>query len=234
MKKRIISYIKKITEVIISWWLKIIIWKEKRSYKWYTGINTLPVARFFDVLNSGDLRYLLKLKDYDNLHKIHFKLDELWNSIYEEYLIISDNKDYKLNFNQRKQILELNTDYEKLRFSVFTYVYNQSEKAKKILIANGIPTDLKDDLLIQKAKSKLKSIEHKIKFKTKEYKEANKKSNTNINKYNTIIDDIEKYKGHQIDLEKTTVKTFITYINGLKKHIENAKRENRKKRYNKR
>lgn len=226
-----ILFIKTIQGFIISLHLRLIIFWEKKYYKLYTSVNRLPLTRFFDILNTNDYRYLLKLKNYDNLPKIKMDLSEIWANIYEDFLIKSDNKEYKYRFNQRKNIDLLIVEYEQLRYSLWVAGLKYDEDILKFLKSKGINIDYKDYKgSFEKGKSKFKSLEYKIKFKRKEFEENNS-SIKNESTYEQIIDDIEKYKGHQIDIEKTTVLQFITYLNGLKKQIENARRKNPKGRH---
>lgn len=233
-KNRNILFIKTIRGFIISLHSRLTIFWEKKYYKLYTSIRNLPLARFFDILNTNDYRYLLKLKDYDNLPKIKMDLSEIWADIYEDFLIKSDNKEYKYRFNQIKNIDLLIVEHEQLRYALWVASLKYDDNILKFLKSKGINIDYKNyQKSFEKGKSKLKSLEYKIKFKKKEFEENNNSVKSNST-YEQIIDDIEKYKGHQIDIEKTTVLQFITYLNGLKKQIENARRKNPKGRHIKR
>ena len=193
----------------------------------------MPLARFFDILNTNDYRYLLKLDDYDNLPDIKMDLSEVWIDIYEDYLIKSENAEYKYQLELRKSIDLLIIQHEQIRYALWVSGLKYDKNILNFLKSKGINIDYTNIKSFERGKSKLKSLEYKIKFKKKELEKKTSDKKTNIT-FEQIIDDIEKYKGHQIDIEKTTVLQFITYINGLKKHAQNARRKNSKRRHIKR
>ena len=59
----------------------------KRKYiKAYLTIDELPIWNFDKVRTEKELRYLLRLKDYNKLPKTSLNLEEIWEDIYYQYL----------------------------------------------------------------------------------------------------------------------------------------------------
>lgn len=88
-----------------------------RDKSFYSHLHKLPIWNFKQVEKTDDFRYLLKMKDYDNMipisSKLYIKLSKLWEALDLEYLKeVGINKDYERYLKDKKKLMILELDYQ--------------------------------------------------------------------------------------------------------------------------
>ena len=202
---------------IINLWLRFVkIW----DYKYYKSIDFLPLFNFFKVIETGDYRYLLKLKDYEILPKTKHDLKLVWLDIQTQYSKADDSNYQIINFTQSKSMQKLQIDFLMIwnLYNLMVVAPDNKETLKLKKLAGLENESLKG---IEK---KLKGLRNKIEIKKKDLEKEESKPID----YCEIIDQIEDIKGRSIDPFKTTVRQYIA----IRKNIKNGNRQNNAKRSN--
>lgn len=194
-------------------------------WKWYGSIEFLPIRNFYTIVETGDLRYLLKGIDYENLPTINIDLSKVWETIWNQFIEVSNDQDYKLYFTTLKRYSILNNRYEMLRSEVFTLYFRYSKEYSDDLLAEGIEINMESREMylesLDKAANRIKSQETKIKLLEMELEARTK--NAVKSEYLDIVNQVEQSRGIPIDIDKMSIKQFVLLINKLK---ENGKRAN--------
>jgi hypothetical protein len=208
--------------------------KDTPSYKKYHSIQFLPVDNFILVIRNKDLRYLLKLEDYEYLPEIseqeQNELQSIWETIEEEYA----KED-----RQQKNIIELEVS------KTITDLQNQYMIFNSYVFLAGFKPEFVEKLgelgyRIDKTKSPIEALENlskqvggqiltRIRIKQAELERYQKVSEQSA-EFEDVLDVVEKYKGHYLNTKELTVKRWISIKNNFIKHAkeqENARRSNK-------
>jgi hypothetical protein len=191
----------------------------KGSYDYYKSIEFLPVQNFFWIIEKQDLRYLLKLKDYEKLPEIQYSLEEIWEDILNQYYDAEGDNAINLYFNNIKALHRLEIQHQ-LFWNLHTILSVDSEnrKANEIADENGI--EKKDRI---KVLWKLcKNLKTKKQLKQKDIENIDQ--NEEKHNFDEIIDIVEDMKGRPLDLSKITVKKWIAIKSNLKEKAKQAKK----------
>ena len=198
------------------------IWKESNDtlkYNYFKSIDFLPLLNYINKINTGDLRHLLKLDDYEILPKTNTdELITVWENIERECTEVENSNSAIIQYTTAKSVHKMELEYLML-----WNIYNM------ISIAPEHPETIK---ILEYSKLKLTrvQIEKKLKILRNriELKRHDAKSTQNDKKvdFYEIIDQIEDIKGRSIDLKNTTVRQFIAIKKNIKK---NGKRQDNTK-----
>ena len=121
---------------------------KKIKYSYYKSIEDLPIWNFNNIIDKDDMRYLLKLEDYNNLPTKKLPpLDVIWMSIYDEYLnLFGINKKYETYLIRMKNLIilefeknidkSLETVYDRAKLEMYDNIPKQDDKSfEKQLLA---------------------------------------------------------------------------------------------------
>lgn len=187
-----------------------------KKYKYYRSIEFLPIIWFFKTLETGDLRYLLKLKDYEILpDRVNLEpLKIVWSKIESDYGKEEDSNSSIIQYTLAKSIHKMELEYLML-WNIYNLmaIDHEGNEAKKILKYAGL------DLTPKQIEKKLKTLKNKINLKRESIKDQSL-DNEKIEFYR-VIDEIENIRGRSIDIYTTTVKQYIA----IKKNIKHGKRQ---------
>lgn len=202
-----------------------IIQKYKNTYKYYRSIDYLPLFNFFKVHETEDLRFLIRLDNYESLPE-NVNLEELqniWQNISNEYSEAENSNSTIIQFTTAKSVHKLELEYLMLyNLHELMRADLKGETAKKRLEYAGLKG--KDIKWITK---RLKILSNQIRIKRKDIQEKNN-NNEKIDFYR-IVDEISDIKGREIDIFKTTVRQYIA----IKKNIKQKNgRQNKTRRCN--
>lgn len=200
------------------------------KFDYYKSIDFLPLFNFFMIHKTEDLRYLLKLEDYevlpDNVELNN--LPDIWEKILVEFQESEDGNRSVIQYVEGRAILKLELDY-----LILWNLYNLMSTipdSKEIL-------ELKkeagySDKSIKWIEKQLKIINNKLRIKRKGIKEKEVKETAFD--FLRLIDEIESIKGYVIDIHKTTVRKYIAIKKNIKAQTKakngrqnNAKGRNR-------
>lgn len=185
----------------------------------------MPLFNFFKAIETEDLRYLIKLKDYEFLPKEvdNSKLINIWQNIQTEYGKHEDSNGSIIQFTTAKHIHKLELEYLML-WNIYNLiaVAPEEKKTKELIKEAGLEKET-----FKTIEKKLKTLGNKIKLKRQDVDQQ--KSNKKVDFWR-IIDEIEDIKGRSLDVYKTTVRQYIAIRKNIK--LKNGKRQNNTKRRN--
>lgn len=203
----------------MKWAFKILVWYQRKKYDYYKTTMFMPAENFFNIIKTGDLRYMLKLKDYEKLPKIKFDLDKAWNYIYSQFLERTNGQDWAEQMNIRAGIERLRFKYFIISSSCFGLLINYDERFVKNLTELGYKVDIGDvpgscEKILKSAQGILTMIE----LKKSELKDITKSELT----IDDMLAKLDNHLGYHLNLKDITVDNFI----GIKRNLENAGRKN--------
>lgn len=194
--------------------------------KIFKTCKTLSMFRFYEILDTGDYKYLIE--DYENLEinkELKLKLDAIWGILFKEYITLKDDKEVRLSFKQLAIIDKLEKKLATCKVLIKGLVYQSTIKGQikyiKELSAWGYPINrnklLKDE--IYRVFRNLKTLHSSIGIKRAQFEKTHKKELTQekINLDKDIVN-VEQTLGggKNIDPEKTMISKWIEYVRKAK------------------
>jgi hypothetical protein len=191
----------------------------------FKSCSTLPIKNFFQIVETDDLRYLIKKFDFEN-DKIKLSEEEkidlniIWENIYFEYSELTSNHKLKGLLKKQCLIQEWETIYNVISKCIDLYEdYYQIEALKLINKLNHkvYKINLLDslDTQIESLKKDMKGLKTKIKvFKIKLVKSVDQNKTeikSNLEKDALYLEKNLDLK-RAININKTPVKTWIQMI----------------------
>lgn len=197
--------------------------KEKKSLKYYQSIEFLPIGCFYKIIDTGDLRYLLKLKDYEELPHCSLNLEPIWEKISTEYLEFSKgvNRQVEATFWIEREIFNLKSEYLSKK-----YLLDIAKKSRdrdgmiKHLAEIGIIIENNDqfDQNINAEINRIGLLRTKIKTKQAELKRFRNEDGEGKTTFEGLLNNLERYQGYNIDIWKISVKRWIVLVKDYEKY----------------
>jgi len=189
---------------------------EKNTLNLYDSIKSLPVQIFFDILETNN-QSLLNPKN----QKVSIeKLNQIWESIREEYYKESNPVGYRDDLKKAKRINKLKLEIVGCTAGV-TY-YELTNEILPVFKEFGYTVNNASD--VARVEQKMLGRKTKLTLLTPSQKEKDKKEV--INFWGQVAD-LESALNRQLDIDKITVIRWINYIKQVRK--QNEQRNNRKK-----
>ena len=184
--------------------------------KLYKNCSDLPVRRFFDIIETGDLRHLTKCDDIEDV-TLTEDTPKVWEAIVDEYTQLSNNYQYTAQLNKQsallKEINRVNTILAALQILKYGSV-----TANEVLEYFGIK--FKNVKELKAILSKLQGQKTRLAIRKQE---LDKKSGGKSDFYK-LLASVERETKRSIDIEKISVKHWCAIINDLKDARENTKK----------
>jgi hypothetical protein len=197
----------------------------KPRLRWYTTTDYLPVRNFYKVTETGDLRWLLKGIDYEQMPDVTIDLTEVWDQIFNEFVALSKDRDYELYLDNLRKLAKTENKYETLKSELFTLYFRYNKEYADDLEAENITLNLTTREYYLKsldvAARRLDQYLTKIKLLEKELKAREVKSDV---QFEDLVFMVERYQGFPLDIDKVSIKRFVLILNRIKE--ENGKRKN--------
>lgn len=196
--------------------------KSNSNYKYYKTIDYLILFNFFMIHKTGDLRYLLKLEDYETLpDDVDLEpLQKAWESILIQYQEEEEGNNGVINYVKGKSLLSLELDYL-IYWNIYNLITTIPDSKEILQLKKDAGIENKD---VKWLKKKVNSLGNQIRIKQKDF-EIENKDNGKFDFYR-IIDEIEQIKGYPIDIHKITVSKYIAIKKNLK--AKNGRQNNSK------
>lgn len=177
--------------------------------KLYRSCSSCPIKNFIEVIESGDVRHILKLDDYDVLpDEYPDETVDVWNGIIDEYTQLSNNTRYTGQINKQSAILKdinrINTVLAAIRI-----LKHGSIVADDALKYFGY--EFNDFTELQSTINKLIGEKTRLEIR-KAQLDVQPKGKTDFYK---LVAQAEKERGVGIDVNKVTVKQWCAIINNL-------------------
>jgi len=198
---------------------------ENENIRHYKSAKFCPVWNYEMVIENNDLRYLLKLKDYEYLPEYEqIELQEHWENICNEYAELQGSSagenDVVLSLQKAAIQYRVKHDYVMNLLNILAVNYADKEvlddlkkAGYKIIIQKSIPEQ------IENIRARIKQFISMAEMKEHEAKELQEQNdNGNVSTF-SIADIISDYKKRTIDLKKVTLTDWVIIIDNYKKAI---------------
>jgi hypothetical protein len=186
--------------------------KELNLKMLWTSCDTLPVVVFYKILETKNLRLLVKEQGEQEAKKKPLKsLNEVWVNIIDEYWQKTDEAKYNSNIRKSVNLSKMENEYIGLRAGVALYDIGDPRGMEHIKYF-GIKT-------IEKAKNKVLVLKTKIALKNAEL-ESKQIAETKYNIYQDYVNLSQVIKVGELD--KIVVSHWIE-LNKLAKKMQKTK-----------
>lgn len=203
----------------------------QNSYKPYKSIETLPMYNYYKTLDTGDLRYLLKGIDIDELPDYKGDLNELWEEINYQVSDVNfeSNPNSKNIFDKRRRLTELELEYFMIKTILLGLRAGKDEELLKELAQLGYKIDPNKDYVKEWDRVNKKSENKKVRIDiTKSELSALVPKGGKKNNIESVVDDVERFRNDkQIDMHKTSTKKWFVMLN--KVIMESSKQASKNK-----
>ena len=192
-----------------------------KGLKFTENISLVSLWQFKKVVENGNVKFLLKLSNYDELPDCDTdELSDAWYQIYAEFSeIVGGNRaDLWLVKHKRLVLMKLNHEIgcTILRAVQICPVKETVQAAAEF----GYNIDLGDlKKTFEKAYTKLMRLKNKISVIDNESKQE--KEETEKEDFDGLITTLEKFQGYQFDEHKMTVRKFAN----IYKNFKNAREQ---------
>ncbi len=175
------------------------------------------------VQNKGDVRYLLRLENYDELPGGEYEwLLDKWYDIYKEYSDIVGSKRADMALLREKRMAAMKHMYNYHTILLNTVRNFPIPEMVDMVNKEGFKIDLKDfDTTWKAARSKLMKKKAQI-----ELDEKNTEKEDTGNDFDSLIVAMEKHQGYGFDQKEMTVRHFANIYKLFK---DGQRRENKKR-----
>ena len=188
--------------------------------KIYKSCRELPMYNFYEVLETKDPKYLVK--EYDDVEmtdELANELTPIWRNIFEEYIVLKDDKQIRLSFKKLIIISKLETKYEICKSLVSGLISQVLKKEQKKYIEElchwGFLIDGRKNINseIERIIKNLKALNSGIQIKRVQYdKEFRKEQDDEKTSIDAQIVAIELIlENGAIDIHRTTVSKWVEY-----------------------
>ena len=194
-----------------------------KGLKFSENINQANLWQFKNVIANAEVRYLLKLDNYDELPDCDTEeISNAWYKIYAEFSEIVGGNQADLWLVKRKRLVLMKLNYEMgvtiLRAVQLCPVKETIEAANELGYAID-PNDLKQSF--EKAYTKLMRLQNKIDIIEKESKQEDEGTQD----LEGLIATLEKHQGYQFDEFNMSVRKFAN----IYKNYKDAREQDRKR-----
>ncbi len=182
--------------------------QKPKGVRYSENSSQATLWQFKTVIETGDVRYLLILKDYKELPEYDIAvLSEVWQQIYQEFSDISGGNRADLWLTKVKRLTGMQIDYQ--RHAVILRMVKLFPDEEFIAEAkeDGYMISIDDfDKTFEKAYTRLMRMKNQIGAFQREQEELNKEEEDKS--IDGLIVKLEKYQGYQFDKLKMSVKEF--------------------------
>jgi hypothetical protein len=191
---------------------------EKIKYSGNSAQATL--WQFKKVVETDDLRYLLELKDYDELPEVDTTaLTVAWHTIYEDFSESAGGNRSELWLTKQKTIIDLKFRHDIDAAIIRVVAKHPVEGMIDLAEEMGYPMD-KENIQgsIDKAVSRVKKMKKQIQREEKEQPEEERPD------FDALVTSLERFQGYQFDEKAMTVRKFANIYKAQKDAAEDRTR----------
>ena len=181
---------------------------EGTSYTYSENASRLNLWQFKQVIETGDVRYLLVLDDYEELPDVDTTtLTTVWFDIYSGFSEVTGGGRAELWLAKHKNIIYMEKQYNSEALLLNMLDKLRHPEMVEAIAELGYIIDLKDyDKTFAKARAKLVRLKNQLKSeKSAREKEREEEGETD---FDSLITTLEKHQGYQFDEYKMSVKKF--------------------------
>lgn len=189
------------------------------NYKYYKSINFLIAFNYYEIKATGDLRYLLKLEDYEDLPDdvdVEFLkpvMDEIY--IQASEIGLKYNRKLQVRHDLNKSIHVLKSELELIHNGLQILAFGRDDDVEKELLKYGYKIDDKKPYEDELIRIQKRSMHLLTKIKQKEYDLKDITPEDDDSDIQESVQAVSDYKGRDIDLKKITVKEWLIMEYGV-------------------
>jgi len=179
----------------------------------YKSLDFIFVWNYYKAEETGDLRYLLKLDDYECLPEYNTdELEDVWDDLRTQanQMAIDKDKESEFRFNKVKLIAEQSNDYEIIQLTIVLLALDKDEKYINQLVKYGYRIDEKKDYYkeLERIKKQSQIRRTKISVLENDLKILNKSSNSKLTAWDEI-EAVGSYLKQDIDVHKMNMSMYL-------------------------
>jgi len=197
--------------------------------RYYKSIDFLPMWNYYKTQETEDLRYLLKLDDYESLPDVDESIfNEIWQEITYQVIDFNNETDRRSKriFDKRKEIAMLNAKHKTIKMLLSALAHGPNESLMKDLADLGYrfvknrPFELEWTRINKQSDGLLTQL----KIKEADYNDMIPKGNNVV--IESVIDSISDYKNRDINPHDITIKTWLVMCNKVNLEISKKQMKN--------
>lgn len=194
-----------------------------KELRFSENINQATLWQFKKVVETGNVRYLLILEDYDDLPVCDTdELSKAWYNIYTGFSEIVGGNRADLWLVKRRRLVSMKLNFDLGAIVLRTVQLYPCQETIDAANEFGYEIDLNNlNPTFEKAYTKLMRLNHQI--KTIENDSKQDAEETEREDMDGLIATLEKFQGYQFDEHKMTVKKFANVY----KNFKNAREQNK-------
>ena len=152
----------------------------------YKNCDSLSIYHFYKIIDTGDLRYLIKGYDGEKKRKIRKRqqkrLEEAWESILNEYAGLTYNKEVQLNFRAQAKLIRLRLKYVVVSETLRLYDTYGDSVVLKLLCDVGMKFSPDEPIepQVKRIRGQVKGLKMKVKIAEANYEKRFKKTREKI------------------------------------------------------
>lgn len=231
--KKIIAYINAITTLMDVFPVRLLLLENSilwRKYHTFRNLDYIPIWNYNQA--SKDLRYVLKLKDYDELpnypKNLYPKLEEAYFNLLDQFMECVNSSEAMYTEELSSEIEILKCKYQVINTWI-RLAYLDIERREyhiKEIEKYGYNIDRENlETSLEAAHNKNKLVLNKIGIKTNDYLELKKMSNNKKQTFDEVFAIVQRGLGIKLDAKKLSAKEWVViqndYINSFPKKNKN-------------
>ena len=188
--------------------------------KYIDNCRDISLKTFIDILDGHNLRLLKTYGVFSNA-----KAKKAWDKIIAEYTEISGGGGNNNLLALVKFVAFMETKVSLIYFCLRSMKNGYNENIVNVMKRLGIKSTINRFELIQginRVATEVKGMESMIDDRKKDIDKLTSKSN----EFESLLIDLSKYQGYQIDTNKTSVFEFNVLVQKYKKYIKDLKKDN--------
>lgn len=201
--------------------------------KHYTSCEDLPLFNWIKLLTTGKLVFL-HAESKKTWHKVP-DLSEVWESIFNEYTELSKDESSNHVLSMIKNITVINNKLDIIQACVNLLAQSvdidQLQPTIQVLKDFGFRYSYSKETLQQDLKRTVSSAKTLIIQRSqfeKDYEKFSEKQEKATEKdYYMLIAQLEKFRGVAIDIKKTNVLSYISYVEQYNNSLKNERTANK-------
>lgn len=181
--------------------------QKPKGVKYSENSSQATLWQFKTVIETGDLRYLLILKDYEHLPEFDIAiLTDVWQQIYQEFSDISGGSRADLWLVKTKRLIIMQLQLQHHTSLLRTIQELPHPDLIQLAVEEGYMIEVDDfQKTFEKAYTRLMRMKNQINIFQKEQE---KDENAKDPSLDELIVTLEKFQGYQFNEKKMSVKKF--------------------------
>lgn len=192
-----------------------------KELKYYGSSKEATLFSFRNVIETGDVRYLLILDDYKELPDIdddmQDKLMGVWDSINDEFQKASDSSGSELRFAEQKRLTAKRLKLGYLSITLAHIAKFNDEEVAEELKDDGININFDDTESFNRSIQKAISTLNRMKLQLKQAERTMETGDDESGDINELISELEKFQGYEFR-DEMKVNKFFSILKRYKDH----------------